>query len=205
MKIDDLKLCLLTQRGEQPWPSYREMLHQAIDGGVTSIQLREKTYNETQLYYFASELKHFLTPLSIPLIINDHVDLAIQVQAEGLHLGQSDITPTQARERLKSHQWIGLSIESMAELAVANTLTDIDYVAASAVFPSRSKSNCAMFWGLDGLGQLVTQSHYPVVAIGGIDQQNIAQVIRQGVCGVAVISAIHDAPNPQLAAQQLRC
>ena len=131
----------------------------------------------------------------VPLIINDDIRLAKALNADGVHLGQTDDSVTKAREILGPNKMIGLPIESFKQLEQANTLP-IDYVTASAVFLSQTKPDCRTLWGLHDLAQLVKMSAHPITAIGGINTQNAIQVIRTGVHGIAVVSAIHNAPHP---------
>ncbi len=206
MNNQQLKLCLVTHfdASEQSFTAYTHFLQQAIAGGVTMVQLRIKRQLTSEITQFARQIKAILALRNIPLIINDYVMLAEEVQAEGVHLGQSDMPPLTAREKLGPEKMIGWSIETFEQLLVANELSCIDYVAASAVFKSQTKTDCKTLWGLEGLKQIVKLSRHPVVAIGGINHLNAGQVMACGVSGIAVVSAIHDAADPKLAAQQLR-
>lgn len=201
--INPLKLCLVTHRQHQSFDVYQEMILHSVQGGVTSVQLRDKHANLHEFYEMAVALKALLLPYHIPLIINDHLEIAKAIQAEGVHLGQSDTSPSRARELLGPDVYIGLSIESLDELVIANQLDCIDYVAASAVFQSTTKTDCITIWGLDGLKQLCSQSLHPVVAIGGITANNICPVMRCGAAGVAIVSAIHQAACPRDVASHL--
>ncbi len=203
MNLQCLKLCLVTHFQNKSFEYCKSLILNAIKGGVTSIQLREKNKELFEVYDLALKLKSCLTPLNIPLIINDHIQIAKAIDAEGVHLGQSDISPNEARKLIGSHKIIGLSIETYEELEIANQLTCIDYVAASAVFPSKTKSNCKTIWGIEGLRQIIRLSKHPVVAIGGIDTNNIRMIFESGVCGAAVVNAIHDSVDPKKKASQL--
>ncbi|HBI22512.1 MAG TPA: thiamine phosphate synthase [Legionella sp.] len=199
----NLQLCLVTHIPDTSIEVYQQFILDAIAGGVTLIQLREKKASLTDIYAFAIALKALITPFSIPLIINDHVAIAKAVDATGVHLGQTDINPLEARAILGPDKWIGLSVETLEDLAVSNQLTCIDYIGASAVFPSHTKPDCKTIWGIEGLKHISTHSTHPVVAIGGISQQNIQQTMACGVSGVAVIGAIYDQPNARIAAMEL--
>lgn len=198
-----LRLCLVTHMAGMSFDVYQQFILQAIAGGVTAIQLRDKNASLDEIHRLALALKNILTPLDIPLIINDHVDIAKAVDAQGVHIGQSDSSPQVARDILGADKWIGLSVETLEELTIANQLTCIDYIGASAVFPSFTKTNCKTIWGLDGLRTLTAQSTHPVIAIGGININNINQTMACGPCGVAVVSAIQGQPDPKTAAQNL--
>jgi thiamine-phosphate pyrophosphorylase len=202
MNIHALKLCLITHLQNQSFNSYKNFILKAIQGGITSVQLREKTSDLTKFRILALQLKSILQPSNTPLIINDQVDIAKEVDADGVHLGQSDLSPDVARKIVGPSKLIGLSVESFTELEMANQLTSINYIAASAVFPSKNKSNCKMVWGLDGLQQITKLSKHPVVAVGGINSSNIGSVIDNGAFGAAVIGAIHG-HNPKNAAAEL--
>lgn len=198
-----LKLCLVTNMQATPLPLYKNFLLKAIEGGVTLVQLREKSKNLAQIKQTAVELKEILAPYKIPLIINDHVAIAKEVDADGIHLGQSDLSPTEARELLGPNKIIGWSVESFEELEMANQLNCINYIAASAIFPSETKPDCKTIWGLDGLQKITLRSKHPVMAIGGITQKNIRSVMDSGASGAAVISAIHGQDDPKKAANDL--
>jgi thiamine-phosphate pyrophosphorylase len=200
---DHLKLCLITNAQSTPFSLYKKFIMQTITGGITLVQLREKSKNLIQLQQMALELKSLLNPFKIPLIINDHIEITKETDVDGVHLGQSDLSPIEARQILGPKKIIGWSVETLEELEIANQLTCIDYIAASTVFPSQTKSNCKTIWGLEGLQKITSQSKHPVVAIGGIYQHNIQSVIENGACGAAVISAIHQHSNPRRAASNL--
>ncbi len=203
MCTDFYKLILITHRQDVPLSQYLSFIKECISAGITCIQLREKNGDASFKLEFAEHLQHLLSPYHIPLIINDDIELAHQVNAAGVHLGQSDTSTAIARTRLGTDKYIGLSIESAHDLIPANQ-TELSYVAASAVFPSQHKSNLKTIWGLDGLKRLCQQSNHPVVGIGGIDEENLPQVLQAGAKGVAVIGAIHQAKNPARMASRLR-
>lgn len=198
-----LKLCLVTKPNIGPLPAYLSFLEQAIAGGVTCVQLRDKTTSKPSLLERAKAIKSHLDAYQIPLIINDDVDLALAINAQGVHLGQNDLHPFKARSLLGHDKLIGLSIETPTQLEHANQLKSIDYVAISAVFPTRNKNDCKTIWGLNGLKTMVQKTKYPVIAIGGITLENAMDVIATGVSGIAVISAIHEHEDPKIAARAL--
>ena len=203
MNVRCLKLCLVTNLQKKPFNFYRPFILKAIQGGVTSVQLREKTNNLSELRRIAIDLKSMLDRFKIPLIINDHAELSKEIDAAGIHLGQSDLSPAEARKIVGANKIIGWSVETLEELERANELTCIDYIAASAVFPSKTKPDCKMIWGLNGLQRIIALSKHPVVAIGGINRSNIRKVIESGATGIAVIGAIHDHVRPGKAAADL--
>ncbi|MBA3662034.1 MAG: thiamine phosphate synthase [Gammaproteobacteria bacterium] len=200
MNARSLRLCLITNLQDQSFSLYQSLILKAIRGGITSVQLREKNKNLFELKQLALQLKAILYPFKIPLIINDHVEMAKSVNAEGVHLGQSDYSPHEARKILGSTKIIGWSVETLTDLEIANQLTCIDYIAASSVFFSKTKPECKTIWGISGLKKITKISIYPVIAIGGINSSNIQMIMESGACGVAVMSAIHTLDPYQAAA-----
>lgn len=195
MMNDFYKLILVTHRQNTSLTEYLEFIKKCINSGVTCIQLREKNAEPEFKLHFALQLKELLTPYNIPLIINDDIDLARQIDADGVHLGQSDASVLIARDKLGNDKYIGLSIEAENQLKQANYLP-INYVAASAVFPSQHKKNLKTIWGIDGVSRLCKQSNHPIIGIGGINQYNLPQLMQAGAQGVAVIGALHQAADP---------
>lgn len=198
-----LKLCLVTKPDHLFLDQYLHFLSQAIEGGVTCVQLRDKHTPISILRTSAMAIKERLDSLKIPIIMNDHVELAYDLDVSGVHLGQNDASPLEARQVLGPDKIIGWSVESMNDLERANQLDCIDYIGASSVFSSSSKLDCKTIWGLGGLKILAEQSKHPVVAIGGIHAENAQDVVHHGAAGIAVISAIHNQTNPKLASNQL--
>ena len=152
--IKQLKLCLITDIKESI-ESYASFIKKAVLGGVTMVQLREKLHDINHIKEQALFLKKILKPLGIPLIINDYVELAAEINADGVHVGQQDMPVQFIRKILGENKIIGLSIESFDELYKANNQSDISYVTASAVFPSLTKTDCRTIWGIDNLQKLV--------------------------------------------------
>jgi len=179
-------------------------VEEAILGGVTMVQLREKNKPISDMLLLARKLKALLKPYKVPLIINDSAEICKEVDADGVHLGQSDMHPDEARKLLGERAIIGLSLENMQQAELANQLDSIDYVAASPVFATLTKLDCSEVWGLDGLKQLAKMSKHPVVVIGGINLENVAEVINAGAIGVAVVSCIQSVANKNDAAVKLR-
>jgi thiamine-phosphate pyrophosphorylase len=203
MIADQLKLCLVTHFTAETFPQYEDFILSVARNGITAVQLRIKNCSHSLILNYARQLKSLLSPLNIPLIINDHVDIAVAVDAAGVHIGQGDMTPARAREMLGANKIIGWSVENREQLKIANALTTIDYIGASAVFPSTTKLDCKTIWGLAGLNELATNSKHPVIAIGGINVDNVASVIAHGAHGVAVVSAIHQHPEPAVITRKL--
>ncbi len=195
----DLSLYLVTNRGTLALEDFFRIIRQSIDGGVKVVQLREKEASAREMCAIGRSLHSFLKPLGIPLIINDRVDVAHAVNADGVHLGQSDLSVAEARAILGKQAIIGLSVETI-EQAIAASDEDVDYLAASPVFQTKTKSDCSRPWGLEGLKQLCSISRHPIVAIGGINETNVEKILDCGAAGVAIVTAIFNAPCPKTAA-----
>jgi thiamine-phosphate pyrophosphorylase len=185
--------------------NYSSFVEHAVRGGVTMVQLREKSDDMKEVRRRALILKRLLRPLGIPLIINDYVELAADIDADGVHIGPHDMSVLQARALLGEDKIIGVSIESLDDLHQVNHLLGpYYYVTASAVYPSTIKPDCKKIWGVDGLKKVIELSEHPVTGMGGIRLNNIKPLIDAGAVGIAVISAIHDSLEPFEAAFKLR-
>ena len=197
------KLTLVTHRQRTPLADYLHFISTCAAAGITAVQLREKNQPREFLLSFGRELKNILDPLHIPLIVNDDIELALELDASGVHLGQSDGDPVYARDILGPQKIIGVSIDTKENLLNANRLP-IDYVGIGAIFATATKSNVATIWGIEGLQALSSIARHPIVAIGGVNVNNTANVLASGAHGIAVIGALHDATDPYQTTQQLR-
>ena len=195
MKHDFYKLVLITQKLERDLDEYLNFIKLCVHNGVTSVQLREKNLDYTAAFSFALCLKKLLSPLKIPLIINDNLKLALDIDADGLHLGQSDGDVIKARKELGENKILGLTVNSIKQLLEANTLP-INYIGVGAIFPTKNKLNIQKIWGYSGLKKAVKKSTHKVVAIGGINLNNINEILDSGTHGIAAIGAFHDSSNP---------
>ena len=198
----DLSLYLVTDR---PLSGGRDMawiVREAAAGGVTMVQLREKDCSTAEFIALAKELKSALQPLGIPLIINDRVDVALAVDADGVHIGQSDMPYETTRALLGKDKIIGLSVETMDEVIAANAL-DVDYIGISPVYATPTKTDTLTPFGLEGVEEVMRLSRHRCVAIGGMNRDTIGEVIARGVEGVAVVSAIIAAESPREASAEL--
>jgi thiamine-phosphate pyrophosphorylase len=178
-----------------------------IAGSATLVQLRDKHGSTRQLVEEARELTIVLAPLDIPLLINDRVDVALAAEADGVHIGQDDMSPADARLLLGKTAIIGLSVKTV-EQAKAAPLELLDYVGVGGVYATTSKDTTSPPIGLSGLGAVVQairarDPKFPICGIAGINQSNAADVIMQGADGVAVISALSLAADPTIAARDL--
>lgn len=200
---DYLKLYLVTDRELSLGRSLEEVVAEAVRGGVTVVQLREKDASTGEFIELARRLMQLLKPLDIPLIINDRVDVALAVDADGVHIGQSDMSYEDARRLLGPDKIIGLSVENFDDIEAANAL-DVDYIGISPVYGTPTKTDTAEPFGLEGLRKAVQMSVHPTVAIGGMNASTIGEVIAAGADGVAVVSAICSAKNICEATSELK-
>lgn len=175
----------------------------AVSGGVTLVQLRSTEMKKRQWYEAALALKKALDPLHIPLIINDQVDVALAIDAAGVHIGQKDLPAEVVRRLIGPDKLLGLSASYASQMAEA-PLDAIDYMGVGPVFPTTSKPDADPALGLPLLTGLMQKKRCPVVAIGGIDVTSAGQVMRCGPDGIAVVSAICGQSDPAQAARQLR-
>lgn len=202
MKREDLRLYLVTDSGLSLGRPLEEIVREAVAGGVTMVQLREKEASTREFVELALRLKPVCEAAGVPLIINDRIDVALAVGADGVHIGQSDMPYEVARRLLGPNKIIGLSVENFEDLEVANGL-DVDYVGISPVYGTPTKTDTAEPFGLEGLRKAVELSIHPTVAIGGMNASTIGAVMGVGTDGVAVVSAICSAPSPREASQEL--
>lgn len=198
----DLSLYLVTDRSLSNGRSIEWIVEEAVRGGVTMVQLREKDCSTREFIELAIHLKQKLQSLNVPLIINDRLDIALAANADGLHIGQNDMPYEIARRLLGPHKIIGLSVENMQQAREANNI-DVDYIGISPVFGTPTKTDTASPFGLEGVQQVMLFTKHPAVAIGGINLDNVAGIVQAGANGIAVVSAICSANDPQQAARQL--
>lgn len=195
----NLGLYLVTDRSLSNGRPIEWIVEEAVKGGVTMVQLREKNCSTTDFIELAIRLKRILEPYKVPLIINDRLDVALASDADGLHIGQSDMSYQAAREMLGYQKIIGLSVETVSQAKEANSL-DVDYIGISPVFTTGTKADIATPLGLEGVTEIASFSKHPIVGIGGIHAGNAKEVIDAGADGVAVVSAICSATDPEKAA-----
>ncbi len=179
-----------------------EVVKEAIAGGVTMVQLREKEASTRAFVELAMAIKKILQPAKVPLIINDRLDVALAVDADGVHIGQEDMPYLLTRQLLGPDKIIGLSVENYEQALEANRL-DVDYIGISPVYTTPTKSELEQGLGLKETARIVKVSVHPSVAIGGINFNTAREVLQTGVDGIAVVSAICSAPSPQQATKEL--
>lgn len=197
-----LKLMLVTNCRDTPLDSYLRFIRTCSDAGITSIQLREKHLPFRDVIKLGKSIKEIIANKNIKLIVNDSVELALELNADGVHLGQTDGDPEFARKTLGPDKIIGVSINSEIDLDRAN-LIDLNYVGVGAIFPTKNKTDIAKIWGIEGLNKLAQKSKHPIIAIGGIDEHNAVEALKAGAVGVAGIGIFQDSPQPNIVCKNL--
>jgi thiamine-phosphate pyrophosphorylase len=204
MKCDkkDLLLYAVTDRHWLDKRSLKEVVKESLDGGVTFVQLREKTLEDDKFLEEAKELKQLCKEYNVPFVINDNVDIAIAMDADGVHVGQSDMEAGNVREKLGPDKIIGVSAQTV-EQAVLAEQRGADYLGVGAVFPTGSKDD-AVEVSHETLKAICEAVSIPVIAIGGISVGNVKELAGSGIVGIAVISAIYAAEDIKKAAEELK-
>ena len=197
-----LGLYLVTDRALAGKRNLETIVEEAVLGGVTMVQLREKNCSKEEYVRLGKSMKSLLDKYNVPLIINDDVEVAAVCGADGVHLGQSDTSVAMARRILGPDKIIGLSVENFDQVQQAEML-DVDYIAASPVYRTRTKKDTKTAFRPEGVEKMVRMSSHPVIGIGRMNADTAPEIIRRGADGVAVVSAIISAKNPRSAAQAI--
>lgn len=182
--------------------STAQVVEQALKGGAQVIQLREKKYSTAKLIELGKQLRKLTLEYQATFIVNDRVDVALAVDADGVHLGQDDMPLADARKLLGTKKIIGISVDNLVEAKKAEK-TGADYIGVGPIFPTNSKDDAAAPLGLDTLKDIAQNITIPIVAIGGINTTNVSQVIKAGADAISVISAIVSAADIEKAARIL--
>jgi len=198
----DYTLYLVTDRGLSRERTTQHIVEAALRGGVTCVQLREKTCSSRDFIAQALSIKDHLKRHNVPLIINDRVDIAQAVNADGVHLGQSDMPIGMAKAILKDSMIIGISAESIKD-AVQAEKDGADYIGVGTICSTPTKTDTSPPLGPEGLHEIRKSVKIPLVGIGGLNIKNVGEVIKNGADGVAVVSAIVAADDPEKAAREL--
>lgn len=197
------RLYVVTDRQQTAGRPLEEVVAAAARGGAGMIQLREKDLTARELYDLGARLQHLLMPHGIPLLVNDRLDVALALDAAGVHLAGHSLSPAQARRVLGPDKLIGVSTHSLDDARQAMG-EGVDFIVFGPVFDTPSKRQYGAPQGLQRLAEVVAQTTCPVIAIGGIDPDNLSQVLHTGAHGVAMIRAVLAAPDPGEATRQLR-
>lgn len=204
MKFDrkDLMLYAVTDRTWLNNMTLEEQVEEALKGGATFVQLREKELDYENFLKEAFEIKKLCRRYNVPFVINDNVDIAIKINADGVHIGQNDMEADYVRSVIGEDKILGVSAQTV-EQAVLAEKKGADYIGVGAVFKTDSKAD-AVDVSLETLKAICEAVSIPVVAIGGIGVNNISKLAGSGICGVAVISAIFAAESIQKATMELK-
>ncbi len=196
----DFRLYCVTDRKHTAGRPLVDVLHAALDGGVRAVQLREKDLEGGELYHLAARLRKITERYHARLLINERLDVALAVDADGVHLGQTSFPVATARRLLGPDKLIGVSTHSLAEITAA---AGADFLVFGPVYFTPSKATYGEPQGLDRLREAVAHSAVPIFAIGGITLERIPQVRGAGAYGVAMISALSAAADPAHAAREI--
>lgn len=194
------RLCLVTDRGLALGRSLPDVVASAVRGGVTMVQLREKDAPTRDVLNEARALKALLAGSGVPLIINDRIDIALAIDADGVHVGQTDMPVETVRALVGPTKLIGLSITDAAQIT-AGDVAFADYLGIGPIHPQKTKGDAATPLGLGGFAKLRSMTSKPVLAIGGVKAADVVLLREEGADGVAVVSAIMAAPDPESAAR----
>lgn len=198
-----MELYLVTDEAACLGRDFFWVVEEAVKGGVTMVQLREKVLSTRAFIEKAKKLKDLLAPYNVPLIINDRVDVALASDADGVHVGQNDMPFSILTNLFPSEKITGISAENK-ENVFESERWNISYLALSPLFATPSKTDTGTPWGMEGIKWARQNSSHPLIVIGGLNTQNTREAIRNGADGIAVISAICSAPSPYEAARELK-
>lgn len=203
MNTANYNLYLVTDEIERCRYGLVETLRRAVEGGVTIVQYRSEKLSHEEQRREVLPLQAYLRSVNIPLIINDNVQLAVEIDADGIHIGQDDMPVPQARALIGADKILGLTVTTKEQMAAVDT-TLVDYLGCGPVFPTITKDDAPPPMGVEGWAELARMSPLPVVAIGGLNKERTAAIRATGLAaGVAVVSYICAAENPTKAAQEL--
>jgi thiamine-phosphate pyrophosphorylase len=203
MKPEMLLVYVLTDRHMAGERSIVDVVDAALRGGATMVQLREKEGSDEEVLVMGRKLQQLTRRAGVPLIVNDRIGVALELDAEGVHVGQGDMSARDVRELIGAHRILGVSAETVEEALLAEE-AGADYVGVGDVYGTSTKLDGTARIGLEGLAAVVQAVSIPVVAIGGITLENAAATMQAGAAGVAVISAIVGAADPEGATRLLR-
>ena len=195
-------LYLVTDRELMTSASIEECVGQAIVGGCTIVQLREKTVSSREFYETALRVRKLTSRFNVPLIINDRADIALAVNADGIHIGQSDLPYDALRHIAGADKVIGVSVSNLTE-ALAAVDMGADYLGVGAMFATSTKTN-ANLTSMEELRSIREKVNIPIVVIGGINKDTIPFFNGTGIDGIAVVSAVVSQKDPAAAAQELK-
>ena len=204
MKKEDIdySVYLVTDRRNKTDEEFLNIIEEAIKGGTTVVQLREKTASTKEFYDLALRVKEITSRYGVPLLINDRIDIALAVDSEGVHIGQDDMPADIAREIIGDDKILGVSASTVEEAKKAE-MDSADYIGSGAVFPTVTKDDADSV-SKEELKEIVDSIDIPVVAIGGITIENANTLKGSGIAGFSVVSAIMSAEDPKEASLKLK-
>lgn len=200
MKNIDLSLYLVTDNSDDV-EKFLKTIEEGIKGGVSVVQIREKTADTLDFYKLALKVKEITSKYHVPLIINDRVDIALAIDADGVHVGQSDMPCDVTRKLIGEDKILGISAATIDEAQKAQK-DGADYIGTGAVFPTATKDDAPSVTK-EELKEIVNSIDIPVVAIGGINLENASQLTDTGIAGLSVVSAIMSSDNPKKSSEEL--
>ena len=204
MKQVDYSLMYVTDERITDNTAFLNVLESSLKGGVSIVQLREKKLNTKAFYIRALAVNKLCLKYNIPLIINDRIDIALAIDADGIHIGQKDLPAPIARKLLGKNKIIGWSVSNVKQALEANNL-DVNYIGISPIFNTNTKTkDLDLPLGIEGLKEIKKICNKPIICIGGINNKNTASIIQNGSDGIAIVSAISQANNPEQATTQLK-
>ena len=198
----DYSLYLVTDRTDKTEKEFLNIIEESIKGGVTLIQLREKTASTQEFYNIANKVKEITKKYNVPLIINDRIDIALAIDADGVHVGQDDMPTQIARKLIGPNKILGVSAHTLEEAKKAKE-DSADYLGVGAIFTTSTK-NDANDVSIDTLKNITEFINIPTVAIGGINLDNAHKLKNTKIAGFSVVNAIMNANNPKIASQKLK-
>ena len=200
MKLD-LSLYLVTDKRNKTDDEFLEIIEEAIKGGTTVVQIREKEGETLDFYNLALKVKEITSKYNVPLIVNDRIDVALAIKSEGVHIGQTDMPADVARSLIGDEMILGVSASTVEEARKAEK-DGADYIGTGAVFPTTTKDDAPSITK-DDLKEVTGSINIPTVAIGGITLENASELAGTGIAGISVESAIMNSKDPKTASENL--
>ena len=200
MKLD-LSLYLVTDKRNKTDDEFLEIIEEAIKGGTTVVQIREKEGETLDFYNLALKVKEITSKYNVPLIVNDRIDVALAIKSEGVHIGQTDMPADVARSLIGDEMILGVSASTVEEARKAEK-DGADYIGTGAVFPTATKDDAPSITK-DDLKEVTGSINIPTVAIGGITLENASELAGTGIAGISFVSAIMNSEDPKTASENL--
>ena len=200
MKLD-LSLYLVTDKRNKTDEEFLEIIEEAIKGGTTVVQIREKEGETLDFYNLALKVKEITSKYNVPLIVNDRIDVALAIKSEGVHIGQTDMPADVVRSLIGDEMILGVSASTVEEARKAEK-DGADYIGTGAVFPTATKNDAPSITK-DDLKEVTGSINIPTVAIGGITLENASELAGTGIAGISVVSAIVNSKDPKIASENL--